>query len=356
MNTRKAFRAMLACASLIPLLSFCQQSADRNSEAAALLGLIQPGANGTQNTAANADDFHATGIDTRIDAGISSQLILRQVCGVQAYDAQEGGSVDLKQACISYSPSQITMDLYFFAPVTAGWGNPYVYFYDSHDAMARDMLIFDSAQAFHIQRDRDGNGAFETLVFSGSSVAVLDGGHHYTVTLPRGVMPDISSRRIWAYAMSSRDRLPDSGALEFTANVSTAVTDPSEGGADDYSRLKVGYDAGISYIELELYNPVNQLAWGAPYVYLYDPAAGSSGRYLVLWTGTEVQLRQDADGDGAFEALLYSGNSLTRLENGQRFTMILPGGLISDMASKTIWSYSMQSHDRVPDAGVLTFP
>ncbi len=336
----------LVAASLIPLLAFCQK-AEQESNSAALLSVV-----GLSDPAGSDSSMK--------DNGVFRELVFptREICKVSSLDAQEGGGMDIQKVCLNYTASSVTIDLYFYSAVTLGWGDPYIYFYDIYDGEANDLLIFDSGRHFHIVRDRDNNGHFETEVFSGTSITTYDFGKHYRVTVPRGVLPDISSRDVWVYAMSSQDRAPNTGAMHLTAGLSTNTLDPAEGGIDDYRKLKAGYDSTVSYIELELHLPVAALGWGEPYVRLYDPAIGSPDHYMVFWTGSEVTLKQDTNGDGYFETILYSGQTLTQLEGGSRYTFLIPAGLINNMQNKNIWSYSMQSLDRVPDGynDYMTFP
>ena len=270
-------------------------------------------------------------------------------------DPQEGSSFDFRYLYVYYNSSYVYVYLFFYAPVSLKWGNPYIYLYDKADNNDRDMIILKSSSSFEIRRDKDHNGHFETSVYSGKSITTYAGGATYKVTIPKGALPDIGSRKIWAYSMGSKDRVPDSGYMEFSHNISTSTTDAAEGVNPDHSELEIGYDDMNSYAELDFHTVVPALVGGSPFIYLYD-LYNSSQRYMVYFSSsTNFAIRQDTDSNGHFETLVYTGTSGLKLDGGKRYTITFPNGTIPSLATKKMWSYSMNSKDRIPNTSYLYF-
>ncbi|MBN2737457.1 MAG: hypothetical protein JXR70_10790 [Spirochaetales bacterium] len=275
--------------------------------------------------------------------------------GAYLLDPEEGSKPDFQYLYVTYNSSIIYVYLYFYQPVTLSWGSPYVYLYDTLDNNDRDMIIFPSSTSFEIRRDKDANGHFETNVYSGSTVLSYNNGSIYRVSVPKGVFPDIGSRRIWAYSMTSKDRVPNTGYLTFSYNNSTSILDKSEGISPDHSELELGFDDTNSYMELDYHNVVSGLSWGSPYTYIYDLSIQSQ-RFLIAFNSTtHFNIHQDKDANGHFETLVYTGATGMALDGGKRVTITFPKALIPSLTTKKIWSYSMNSTDRIPDSGSLLF-
>ena len=136
---------------------------------------------------------------------------------VIGYDPAEGANPDFRYLYIYYNSSYVYVYLYYYNPVDLSWGNPYVYLYDTINNNDRDMIVFPSSRTYRIYRDKDANGHFETYVTGGTSVYNYSNKTIYCAKIPRGYLPDIGSRRAWAYSMTSRDRVPNTGYITFSS-------------------------------------------------------------------------------------------------------------------------------------------
>lgn len=270
-------------------------------------------------------------------------------------DPREGVNPDFSNLRVTYDAKYITIYMNFYNPTSLQWGNPYIYLYDTIDDSDRDMIIFTSSSTFIVRRDKDGNGHFETLVYKGSSIKSDLKGTVYTVKIPKGVMPDIGSRRVWAYDMTSKDRVPDKGYIEFNTNTSASVTDINEGLTIDHEELEVGYDEHNIYVELDYYQPVSALSWGDPYVRLFDTVIDEQRYIIIFKNNTEYEIRQDVDGNGHNETSVYTGHTVFKLDGGKRYTVTIPLWAIPSVSTKRCWGYTMSLKDLIPNTGYLTF-
>jgi hypothetical protein len=270
-------------------------------------------------------------------------------------DAQEGTDPDLKNINIYYNSSNVYIYIYFYNAVSIGWGDPYIYLYDTINNNDRDMIIFTSETTYSIRRDQNADGYFETTVYNGTTMIKYNGGLNYTIVIPKSALPDIGSKNIWAYSMTSTDRLPNTGSISFNTNTSTSMTDTVEGVSPDFIEIEAGYDELGSYLEINLNTAISSLSWGNPYIYFYD-TIDAAGRYMIAFNDiNNFEVRQDQNADGYFETYIYSGTSGLLLDSGKRFVITMPLSTIPSLSTKNIWTYSMTSYDRIPDSGYLTF-
>ena len=94
----------------------------------------------------------------------------------------------------------VTILLYSESEVSPGGHNLYMYSTHHH-------LINFNSESFQLRKDAGADGHFEEVVYSGAVNKMPDGS--IQITVPAGLVPDISSKRVWAYSQSSRDRIGD---------------------------------------------------------------------------------------------------------------------------------------------------
>jgi len=128
---------------------------------------------------------------------------------------------------------------------------------------------------------------------------------------------------------------------------SFSADDPSEGGNPDFKKLTMSFDSQSVTVKLEFYSAV-QLQNAGNFVYLYG-----NTNDVINFGSQEFNIRRDNDTNGHFEELLISGN--VTQTNGTTLELSFPSAIMSDIANKDIWVYSMNSQDRLPDNGKLNF-
>lgn len=82
----------------------------------------------------------------------------------------------------------------------------FIYLYNDY----RDMIRFNK-DSFDVCLDTDSNGHFETLKFTGQ--VRWKNPYEMHMVIPAVHFPDIEGKRIWAYSMDSKDRVPDNSYM-----------------------------------------------------------------------------------------------------------------------------------------------
>ncbi len=78
----------------------------------------------------------------------------------------------------------------------------FVYMYGAN----RHVINFN-AGSFKLRKDAGADGHFEEVVYSGL-IANLSG-NSIQIEVPAEYIPDIVGKKIWAYSMASKDRIPN---------------------------------------------------------------------------------------------------------------------------------------------------
>jgi hypothetical protein len=125
-------------------------------------------------------------------------------------DPIDNAAPDFRQLTITYDTEIIQIVVDFSKPqdvdMTKQEGN-FVYLYGdlAHNVSFNNV-------SFELQLDKDNNGHFETILFKGtvdhpSATSIM-------FRFPANLMPDIAKKRVWAYSMTSKDLIPDSGQMQ----------------------------------------------------------------------------------------------------------------------------------------------
>ncbi|MBI1282165.1 MAG: TIR domain-containing protein [Anaerolineaceae bacterium] len=151
--------------------------------------------------------FVVTGANNQVGDISMKQAATASPSTVDVADAQDNATPDFRNLRVTYTSDDIEVVVKFSKPEDVEAAGNFVYLYGDQ----RDMIRFDK-DSFELLRDKDADGAFETSLFKGS----VD--HPSTLSLAFKVsvllMPDISRKRVWAYSMTSKDRIPDADGLQ----------------------------------------------------------------------------------------------------------------------------------------------
>ncbi len=122
-------------------------------------------------------------------------------------DPSEGTSPDFRTLSVEYSASaiRVTIRLNSAGDASSASGTIYMYGTDNHQ-------VKFSPGSFDVRRDAGKDGHFEESMTTGTASV---SGSTIRISFPRRAVPDIATKRIWGYSISSRDRIPNSGEITF---------------------------------------------------------------------------------------------------------------------------------------------
>lgn len=276
-------------------------------------------------------------------------------------DKFEGQSPDFRRLIVSHDDETVYVTLNFNSGISIIGESDLIYLSGTHNDIIR------LGPKFTLERDCDGDGGFDQIVFSGSIKKIAS--DTISMEIPIEHLPDIAGKEVWAYSERSKDRIPDQGALRLPpASQSTmpmpspspgsaqspkltgeaSVEDKFEGKNPDFRALSVSYDDKTVYVTLFFNAGMNRVG-GADFVYLYG-----THHDLIRLGGQSFRIERDGGADGHFEQRVYSG-SVVKMDGGT-ISMEIPLEYLPDIAEKRVWGYSMQSKDRIPDDGALLMP
>ncbi|MBN2146768.1 MAG: hypothetical protein JW726_05235 [Anaerolineales bacterium] len=119
-------------------------------------------------------------------------------------DPAEGANPDLHRLVVSCNQGMLYITISFY-PDRASQPD-FVYLYaEYHDG------LFLRGSTFGLMRDRKVDGLFEESLYTGQVERLSE--DEIRLAVPLEYMPDWASKQVWVYSMSSKDRLPDDGAL-----------------------------------------------------------------------------------------------------------------------------------------------
>ncbi len=145
---------------------------------------------------------------SNVNAALGTTLLVtRPATSRTVYDGSGGGSPDFRQLTVAHTDNQVTIDIRFNRASDLANAGHNVYLYGTY----RDTINF-SRSNFSLRRDNDSNGHFETNLTSGS-VTQLNS-TTLRIQFRSSYLPDIHTKRVWAYSQTSRDRIPNSGHLQ----------------------------------------------------------------------------------------------------------------------------------------------
>lgn len=132
------------------------------------------------------------------------------ICGEETFttDPEEGSSPDFKQLSVAYDGTDVTITIEYYEDIDITNAGDFVYLYDTN----REVVSFGSS-SFTVRRDNGADGHFEELLTSGTVTSPA--ARTLQMTFAQSHMTDIATKDIWAYSMTSLDRLPDAGVLNF---------------------------------------------------------------------------------------------------------------------------------------------
>lgn len=263
-------------------------------------------------------------------------------------DPAEGNSPDFRELTIGVSTDEIIITIDFNTENDITNAGHFVYLYNTNN----HMVSFDE-NTFELRLDSEPNGAFETLVYSGT--VDQPESTQLQMTIPASNISDIFGKEVWGYSMDSTDRIPDSGSLYIDPESATptppptvteySINDPAEGRSPDFRELTIGVSAAEIIITIE-FDTISDIANAGQFVYLYNTNA-----HEVDFDENTFELRLDSEPDGLFETLVYSG--IVYQTGSTQLQMTIPVANIPDIAGKEAWGYSMNSTDRIPDSGAV---
>jgi len=146
---------------------------------------------------------------------------------IKVYDDKDDGTgtsggTDFRSLRVSYDTRNVVVELEFHTVPSSTDLGDFVYLYGAN----RDVIRFSFSDNFYVDRYNVGNGHFDERVYSGKKQE-YEGGRFVLFKIPLEKMPDIAEKGVWAYAMTSRDRIPDSGSATFPP-VETCCDAPAE--------------------------------------------------------------------------------------------------------------------------------
>jgi hypothetical protein len=98
----------------------------------------------------------------------------------------------------------IYVTILFNSEADVAQASHFVYLYG-----ANHHVINFNPSSFELRRDVGADGHFEESVYSGSITRPFESS--IGMEIPTQYIPDISMKRVWAYSMASKDRIPNKG-------------------------------------------------------------------------------------------------------------------------------------------------
>mmetsp|Transcript_18723 Transcript_18723/g.38006 ORF Transcript_18723/g.38006 Transcript_18723/m.38006 type:complete len:460 (-) Transcript_18723:183-1562(-) len=142
-------------------------------------------------------------------------------------DPQERADPDFKSLNVSYDGEMVWITINFHeATILAESGN-FLYMYEENNHM-----VSFSNQNFEVRLDPANDGHFEQTVYA--APVGWNSDEEMIMEIPIDVLPDIARKRIWAYSMTSLDRIPDFGEAEFIPPMNETNPNPPDQTYDCY--------------------------------------------------------------------------------------------------------------------------
>ena len=121
------------------------------------------------------------------------------------------------EIAISENIVMITLELKYSYEIKEG--DIHIYLYGDNNDMIRIL-----PNHFSLNWDSDENGHFETFVTEGNYTEISPG--VYQIEIAKEYLDDIYTKEIWAYSMTSTDRIPDTGRLIIEQQLQTNISNP----------------------------------------------------------------------------------------------------------------------------------
>jgi hypothetical protein len=200
-------------------------------------------------------------------AAIPPEKMGKSYCPLQPIknlDRQEGGVPDLKSLTLKVDAANAIVNVVFYESYNTHWGDIYIYMYG--EGKCRYNLILKSPTKYLLLKNKDADEQFETEVTSGS-VAAGDNNRSFTMRLPLNLFHPCKVKRMWAYCMTSKDRLPDTGSLVIDIEGYSNL-DPKEGSTRDLKNLFLESVKQNTRFDFS-FNKSHDFLCREPYSYMY---------------------------------------------------------------------------------------